>query len=139
MIGRDCLPGCRPAARLHRADCPATRPHEFVGRIDRACEICGFPDRAAVHVYARTPPALTGRMTAINRAIAEVTEEVIDAMTKHPTFNSPHEGHSVIREEFEEIWKHVLEDTGRGAEARAEAMQTAAMAIRYMVDLTEPS
>jgi hypothetical protein len=51
--------------------------------------------------------------------------------------HSPHEGHSVIREEFEELWRHVCEDTGQTLPARAEAIQLAAMAIRYVVDLCE--
>ena len=53
--------------------------------------------------------------------------------------NSPHEGHSVIREELDvELWEHVCHDTGRSPEARREAMQVAAMALRYIIDLCEP-
>ena len=28
------------------------RPHEFVGRLDRWCEVCGEPDRDARHLFS---------------------------------------------------------------------------------------
>lgn len=73
--------------------------------------------------------------------IEYVTSEVFDmvwkAINKHTSMHSPHEGISVIREEFEELWDHVKADTGRTPEARKEALQLAAMAVRYIVDLIE--
>ena len=69
--------------------------------------------------------------------LAEVEVELYRAVRKFAPFNSPHEGHSVIREEFDELWKHVMEDTGRSAAARAEAIQLAAMALRYVMDLCD--
>lgn len=66
----------------------------------------------------------------------ELSDELHKAMTKHAAMHSPHEGHSVISEELEELWEHVRADTGRTPEARHEAMQVAAMALRYIVDLT---
>lgn len=67
--------------------------------------------------------------------LLEVWGEVQAARYKHAPMSSPHEGSSVIREEFEELWEHVREDTGRSPEARKEAVQLAAMAIRYVLDL----
>lgn len=67
-----------------------------------------------------------------------VGDELCKARSKFAPFNSPHEGHAVIREELErELWQHVCENTGRTPEAMDEAIQTAAMAVRYVFDLAE--
>lgn len=58
-------------------------------------------------------------------------------MSRHEPLHSPHEGHSVIREELDELWEHVRADTGRSAEARREAVQIATTAIRYAAQLCE--
>lgn len=71
----------------------------------------------------------------VSNVLAEVEVELRSAMRKFAPMHSPHEGHSVIREEFEELWKHVMENTGTTPAARAEAIQLAAMACRYVHDL----
>lgn len=63
--------------------------------------------------------------------------EVFAAMSKHRSMASPHEGHSVIREELHELWDHVRADTGTTPAARKEALQVAAMGIRYVMDLCD--
>lgn len=30
-----------------------TRQHQFIGRTDRGCELCGEPDRDEIHIYSR--------------------------------------------------------------------------------------
>jgi hypothetical protein len=67
----------------------------------------------------------------------EIADECRRGMAAFPAFNSPHEGWAVIREELDELWDHVKADTGRSPEARKEAIQIAAMALRYVHDLTE--
>lgn len=67
----------------------------------------------------------------------DVWHELKASMEKHAGMHSPHEGISVIREEFEELWDHVKADTGRTSEARKEALQLAAMAVRYIIDLID--
>jgi hypothetical protein len=69
-------------------------------------------------------------------AVAETESELIRAIQKHPTFNSPHEGWAVIKEELDELWEHCRANTARSSKARAEAKQVAAMALRFMVELT---
>jgi len=76
--------------------------------------------------------------TLAERTLREVGRELDAARRAHAAMASPHEGHSVIREEFEELWEHVKADTGQSAAARAEAIQLAAMAVRYVVDLCQP-
>jgi hypothetical protein len=63
--------------------------------------------------------------------------ELLRAMELFAPMHSPHEGIAVIHEEFIELQKHVYGDTGRTNEARDEAIQLAAMALRYVYDLSE--
>jgi nucleoside 2-deoxyribosyltransferase len=67
--------------------------------------------------------------------VAHVLNEFSRAEAKHKPMNSPHEGYSVILEELDELWAHVKADTGRTPEALKEAVQVAAMGIRYVRDL----
>lgn len=70
----------------------------------------------------------------------ELSDALDAAMTRHAPMNSPHEGWSVIWEELEELREHVRADSGRSAAARKEAIQIAAMGLRYALDLcTEES
>lgn len=69
----------------------------------------------------------------------EVAAELDRARSKFPRFNSPHEGWAVIREELDELWEHVCANDGRGERAFAEAIQIAAMAVRYAHDLSRIS
>lgn len=73
------------------------------------------------------------RDAAMN-VLIDVMKELMRATMKHGPQKSPHEGASVLREEYEELWDHVKADTGRSPEARAEAIQLAAMAVRYILD-----
>jgi hypothetical protein len=74
----------------------------------------------------------------LNEFMDRLKGELIDAIQKHKPMHSPHEGHSVIREEVEELWEHVKADTGHSDAAIKEAMQIAAMGIRYAVDMSAP-
>lgn len=74
---------------------------------------------------------------ALSNVIGELFAETEKAISKHAAMCSPHEGAGVIREEFEELWEHVKADTGRSPAARKEALQLAAMAVRYIVDLID--
>ncbi len=58
------------------------------------------------------------------------------AREKFARFNSPHEGISVIREEFEELWDEVKKKNHSRYAMRKEATHLAAMALRFIVDLT---
>lgn len=71
----------------------------------------------------------------VEGVLQELLDELERAVRKHDSMNSAHEAHSVIREEVEELWEHVKADTGYTSAARHEAIQVAAMAIRYVLDL----
>jgi hypothetical protein len=51
-------------------------------------------------------------------------------------FNSTHEGFAVLKEEVDELWDEVKQD-GSKRELQAEAVQVAAMAIRFIQELTQ--
>lgn len=76
-------------------------------------------------------------MMVLDNVLGDVHYALSKALIKHAPMHSPHEGMSVIREELDELWDHVKADTGRTPEARKEALQLAAMAIRYVVDLID--
>ena len=71
-------------------------------------------------------------------ALNEVFEELTTAKKIKDPFNSPHEGYAVILEELEELWEEVRKRRSKRSKIRmrAEAKQVAAMAIRFMTDLT---
>lgn len=69
--------------------------------------------------------------------LALVADELTQAMQKFAAFNSPHEGKAVIEEELDELWLHVKANTGQSTGAIDEAVQIAAMALRYAYDLAE--
>ncbi len=79
---------------------------------------------------------MVDRIYQIDKALQLVYAELLRAEKKHGlVFASPHEGHSVIREELDpELWSHVCGDTGRTVGAGKEACQVAAMAIKYMIN-----
>ncbi len=80
----------------------------------------------------------TDTNTAVLEAVLQsVVDEFMQAHGLFPEFRSRHEGVAIIEEEFLEFrdaafWPH-KEETG---DADEEAKQLAAMAIRYMTDIS---
>lgn len=70
----------------------------------------------------------------VSVAIEDVLAEFSRAEAKHKPFNSAHEGYAVIQEEVDELWDDVKAD--RHEPALKEAVQVAAMGLRYVVNLT---
>lgn len=71
--------------------------------------------------------------------VRDITDELTRARAKFPRFHSCHEGIAVIQEEVDELWAEVKKGKGlMGNEAmRKEAIQVAAMAVRFLEDLCE--
>jgi hypothetical protein len=71
------------------------------------------------------------------KVLSEVSEELDRAVAAFPAFHSAHEGHSTLREEFEELWDEVKVKQGQRLvhRMRHEAIQVAAMAVRFVLDL----
>ncbi len=76
-------------------------------------------------------------MHRINSVFTDVGEELGRAMTSFPAMRSAHEGYAVLYEEIDELWQEVkLKQTARdAAKMRHEAVQVAAMAIRFAIDV----
>lgn len=70
--------------------------------------------------------------------VNEVVHELDYALSKFPAMRSPHEGYAIILEEMDELWQEIRKQHHvRTKDAmRKEAKQVAAMAIRFMQDLT---
>lgn len=64
-----------------------------------------------------------------------VKDELDRATEKAGPFNSAHEGYAVLLEEADELWDEVKKNTGTTHRGVSEAVQTAAMALRYLIDL----
>lgn len=69
----------------------------------------------------------------LTRAVQAVLMEVRKATVKFGPFASSHEGYAILREEVDELWDDVKANNLEGA--RAEAVQVAAMAIRFLIDV----
>lgn len=68
----------------------------------------------------------------MNSYLEQVAKEIERATKKYGPFNSPHEGYGIILEELDEMWDEIkANDIER---AREEAIQVAAMAIRFLMD-----
>ena len=73
-----------------------------------------------------------------NEAMKDVCETLDEANLKYGAFCSPHEGLAVILEEYEELKAEVFKNftVRTQEEMRKEASHIAAMAVRFMTDLT---
>lgn len=77
---------------------------------------------------------------ATESAPQEAIAELRKAQSAYPPFNSPHEGFSILNEEVFELWEHVRAKQGRRnvQEMRKEAIQVAAMALRFAEEVCGP-
>jgi hypothetical protein len=67
----------------------------------------------------------------------EIHNEFRRASALYPPFNSAHEGYAVLLEEVEELWDEVKKSPKKRepAKMREEAIQVAAMALRFLKDV----
>lgn len=72
-------------------------------------------------------------------AIGDVISELNEAERRFGPMHSGHEGYAVILEEMDELKEHVWTRQGNRdvAAMRKEAMQVAAMAVRFMIDICD--
>jgi hypothetical protein len=83
-------------------------------------------------------------MTEVSDVVMQTLEKVVvelsAAQLKFPPFNSAHEGYAIIKEELDELWDEVRTNqttAGRNERMAKEALQVAAMAMRFIIDLPE--
>lgn len=74
---------------------------------------------------------------SVNDILEDVSCEFVSALYKYPSFNSAHEGYAVLKEEVDELWEQVKVKQGKRDvnEMRQEAIQIAAMAVRFIFDI----
>jgi NTP pyrophosphatase (non-canonical NTP hydrolase) len=80
-----------------------------------------------------------------NKCILNISNECItelaNAMTLHDSMKSSHEGYAVLLEEVDELWDVVKSNprklSDHNARMREEAIQVAAMAIRFVIDVCD--
>jgi hypothetical protein len=70
-------------------------------------------------------------------AIKLIEDELERAQKEFPAFHSGHEGYAVLKEELEELWEEIKAGRESKHEGISEAVQTAAMALRFLIDLCD--
>jgi NTP pyrophosphatase (non-canonical NTP hydrolase) len=78
-------------------------------------------------------PTVEARLAAMDQVFDDISEELTRTIKKFKPFNSSHEGYAVLKEEVDELWDAIK--TNNLENARTEAVQVAAMAIRYIMDV----
>jgi len=74
---------------------------------------------------------------AVADACLESFAEFLTQHSKRKPFNSAHEGFAVLQEEVDELWEEIKRKRENRdlAAMRTEAMQVAAMAMRFMAEI----
>ncbi len=73
-----------------------------------------------------------GERNSVDKVLEEAKTELLRAEAKFARFNSRHEAYAVLQEEVDEMWDEVKNNDH--PKARKEAVQVAAMALRYLRD-----
>jgi hypothetical protein len=76
-------------------------------------------------------------MNDLDRVLAEVRAEYSSAARKFTPMHGPHEGYAVIAEEVDELWDEVKAHDHNRSRMRNEALQVAAMAVRFVLDVAQ--
>ncbi len=76
---------------------------------------------------------------ADNEIFSEIDSELMKARLRFPKFHSAHEGYAVIEEEIDELRREVFKKPQCRSQVRLrrEAIQVAAMAVRFITDVLE--
>lgn len=89
------------------------------------------------HLFTPAIPAPAGFDTATLLNLHAEIDAELGRAGKWPPMNSAHEGYGVLMEEVDELWEHVKTRQKNRvlAAMRAEAIQVAAMAVRFAHDI----
>lgn len=73
----------------------------------------------------------------IEKIWGELLYELASAQSKYPAFHSSHEGYATILEELDELWDEIRNKPDKRSimKMRKEAIQVAAMALRFIIDI----
>ena len=75
-------------------------------------------------------------MNIPDQLLLDISTELDEATATNAPFHSAHEGYAVILEEVDELWDEIKKKPANRntIEMRKEAIQVAAMAIRFIMD-----
>jgi len=68
---------------------------------------------------------------------AALEEELLRAKKKHGAMHDAHHGYAVLLEEMDELWDEIKHREPSRAAMRIEAIQVAAMAVRFIQDICD--
>lgn len=74
----------------------------------------------------------------LDEILHDVKDEILKAMEKHEPMPTIHHGKAVIQEELDELWDEIKEQHPSTKLLREEALQVAAMGVRFIFDLCIP-
>ena len=99
----------------------------------------GTRHQQALFVASQLARAVEERIVGQQREAREAGDELVRAQDLFPAFHGPHEGYAVILEELDELWQEVkASKPGADRSAmRKEAIQVAAMALRFVHDVCD--
>jgi NTP pyrophosphatase (non-canonical NTP hydrolase) len=120
----------------------STLPDDVGSPFMTICKRCG--GKGEIELLSGHPA------TPLTKSVKDVVEEYKRASSKFPPFKSDHEGYAIILEELDELWDEIKKKEQPPAPVgawvwgmykdkkrlREEAVQVAAMALRFLVDLT---
>jgi hypothetical protein len=125
----------------------ALRVERLIGAIETsAYDAITYANEELRRCYLRLTPVKEGvamseeHLFTMNKLLTDVREELTRATEEHAKFNSAHEGWAVILEELDELWEQVRlkrQERNPGV-MREEAIQIAAMAVRFALDICPP-
>ena len=93
-----------------------------------------FVDRLSEVIFERSPSINKEKMAlSTDDLLQTIKDELARARLKFPNFNSAHEGYAVLLEEVDELWAEIKAN-GDQTDMRDEAIQIAAMAVRFIED-----
>jgi hypothetical protein len=102
------------------------RPRREGGEALRVCE-CGR--------WVKESCPWCSLPTEARRIVSDVVAELARAQEKHAPMHSAHEGYAVILEELDELWDEVKAQKPERERMRKEALQVAAMGLRFVIDV----
>ena len=73
----------------------------------------------------------------MKRILNEVEIELLKSYEDHSSFHGSHEGYAVILEELDELWDEVKKRNRDFKRMRKEAVQVAAMAVKFINDICD--
>lgn len=76
-------------------------------------------------------------IAALDRAIGHIEAEYDRARKRHAPMRGAHEGYAVLLEEMDELWEEVKRREPDSSAMRDEAVQVAAMALAFIVEVCD--